>query len=243
MSTLNIKFGSYDFTDSLESWTEDSPNSVQTAVAIDKEGVLVATTAFLGPKTVRVAGVLAATNAASLRTTIDSMAAAFKNGRQKMALFNDRYAYALNTAFDYSFMETPGLNMAAYNAEFLADDPYWSSETLSTSTVTDATNSSFDVTNGGNAPACPVVTLTAQSTTSYVKIANDTRNEYFEYSGALAPGDVLEVDSLNKTVKKNGANDIGHFTNDFLKIDSGANTISYTGPTNQVQIAWRNRWY
>jgi len=50
----------------------------------------------------------------------------------------------------------------------------------------------------------------------------------FTYSGSLAAGKVLVIDSNDLTVENDGTNDLAHFTGDFPCIFPGANTITYT---------------
>ena len=49
----------------------------------------------------------------------------------------------------------------------------------------------------------------------------------FTYSGPLAAGKVLVIDTNDLTVENDGTNDLAHFTGDFPCIFPGANTITY----------------
>lgn len=50
----------------------------------------------------------------------------------------------------------------------------------------------------------------------------------FTYSGTLAAGKTLVIDTNDLTVENDGTNDLAHFTGDFPMIFPGTNTITYT---------------
>lgn len=67
----------------------------------------------------------------------------------------------------------------------------------------------------------------------------------FAWSGEVAPGEVLEIDTEAMTVAKDGQNVLGGWSGDFPALAPGLNEISYrddVGGFAHVSLTWRRRW-
>jgi len=66
------------------------------------------------------------------------------------------------------------------------------------------------------------------------------------YTGTLAAGDVLEIDTNAQTVKLNGSNATRYFTGDFWELLTGTNQIRWAGddvaPTVELKVEHEPRW-
>lgn len=105
------------------------------------------------------------------------------------------------------------------------------------------TSASYNATPtiGGTAPyQLPVFTITIDALTGagdYLQVSNDNNNQQILlYGQALAAGDVIVIDSVNRIVTVNG--DEVDYTGAFLELQPGANSITYTDgfTTRQVDI-------
>lgn len=105
--------------------------------------------------------------------------------------------------------------------------------------------------NTGTIEALPII-LCIFDAASSVTVLNikrieaatgDTIDE-IEYSGTIAAGDVLEFDSENKTVKKNGTE--VDYTGSFPKLDVGGNVLTFTTTSTShdflATVKYRNRY-
>lgn len=99
--------------------------------------------------------------------------------------------------------------------------------TTVTNTIT-ASPTNESITNTGTTKAQPVFILIFNTATSITATAveNTTTGEQIQYTGALAVGDLLEFDSENKTVKKNGTE--VDYSGAFPSLETDTNVIRYT---------------
>lgn len=94
---------------------------------------------------------------------------------------------------------------------------------------------------GGTAPyQLPVFTITIDALTGagdYLQVSNDTNNQQILiYGQGIVAGDVVVIDSVNRTVKVSGRS--VEYSGTFLELQPGANSITYTDgfTTRQVDI-------
>jgi len=107
---------------------------------------------------------------------------------------------------------------------------------------------SFVVTNGGDVPAWPVVTVTGPGTD--VTVQNLTTGASWTVSGALAAGSKLIVDTRPsfKAVTVDGTNAFGRLTptSQLWALAPGANrvqvSIALTSAASLAAFTWRNAW-
>jgi len=104
----------------------------------------------------------------------------------------------------------------------------------------------FTITNGGTAVSRPTITVTNDSSDiSSVIIENLTTGQKVSYSGTLATGNDLVIDTDNLTVKNDGTDDIGNVTNEIgIVLWPGDNEFKITGVVSgDVDVDWFDRWY
>lgn len=105
-------------------------------------------------------------------------------------------------------------------------------------------NTTANVTNTGTTNTIPVFTITGPGTN--VEVQNNDSGLYFNV-GNLIGGDVVVVDTKNKTVTKNGSPAFSIFTGDFFYLEPGANSLSFTitsGSTgaSNLNVKFRNAY-
>ena len=101
------------------------------------------------------------------------------------------------------------------------------------------------VTNTGNVPIYPVITLTGPATNP--TIANLTTGQFFTIQGlTTSTGDVITIDMLNRTVLLNGGPIYTYvtLTSNWIALQPGGNTIKFTttnsSDTVTGTISWRS---
>ena len=104
----------------------------------------------------------------------------------------------------------------------------------------------FTVTNAGTAIARPIITVTNDSSniTSLI-IENLTTGQKISYTGTLATGNDVVIDTDLLTVENNGTGDLGNVTNEIgIFLYPGANEIKVTGiVSGDIDVDWHDRWY
>lgn len=104
----------------------------------------------------------------------------------------------------------------------------------------------IDVANGGNAPAAPLITLTAASFLITPGVTDGVRSLIYE--GEVDSGSSLVFDSRAREVRLDGAVVTGYTSGTFPELAPGETTLSYTedpGSSGQVSgaVAYRDRWW
>jgi len=107
---------------------------------------------------------------------------------------------------------------------------------------------SATVTNNGDAPAFPVITLTGPLTNP--RIINTTLGRYIELNYTLPAGQTIEIDMLNKTIIQGGVtNRLSKKTDDsqWWWLDPGANVIQLrtnsVGESGTATVVHRHTYY
>jgi hypothetical protein len=122
--------------------------------------------------------------------------------------------------------------------EFLCREGLWYGETQGTSgTLTQATSSPYVLTNNGTLPATCVLTITpGGGAFASVTVTNTTNGDTYTYTGAVASGKALVVNSGAWSITNDGAAAYagmvyGATQSNWLRLNPGANsfTISKTG--------------
>jgi hypothetical protein len=127
--------------------------------------------------------------------------------------------------------------------EFTLASPYPYSKDLTQITTTVAAGASATVTNAGNTSSYPVLHVIGAFTTA--TIANTTTGDELVFTAGVASGHYAEVDTLKKTVYRDGsgANLLGNLdfvSSTFWQLLPGANTVSATGAA--VTVLSNNAW-
>lgn len=141
---------------------------------------------------------------------------------------------------------------ATFTVEFICTNPFGldtSSTTLISSlNYTGATLTSTPTVLGTAPYQLPVITLTLDALTGtgdYIQVTNDLNTQAIALYGlGLVAGDVIVIDCVNRTVKKNGVE--VDYLGSFLVLEPGASSITYTDgfATRQVDIVvqYIKRW-
>lgn len=188
---------------------------------------------FLGAKSFTCSGTLKASTIAATDTLIDTFLAAMNKSKK---LFVIDYAGGSR-----QIMVTPqlpiivredGLNLATWSIEFKSENSAASdttSSTLITSTAITTTATPIALTVVGSYKAEPYITFTLTSvtggTSKTITISNGTSLRGISINRTWANGDILEIDSLNKTVYVNSV--AVESTGLWPSWDSGAGSLLY----------------
>jgi len=183
-----------------------------------------------------------------VRTNLDTLKATLQDGFQKFTIDDDRYLTAQLKDFETAF---PAVRkIAVFKAVFIAHYPFWLSENISVDDRVPASGIGYVINNGGNAPARGKVEITAPAggISDDIALANETNGEGFRYTGNLAAGEALVVnnrmDQDDFQVLNNTVDDHPNYEGDFITLEPGNNTITFTGTVNtQVKLSWRNTYY
>jgi len=144
------------------------------------------------------------------------------------------------TEIETLFVDGQDYSAANFNINLELLDPYLYIDAGQTDTTTiDSSPKSDTIANSGEY-SYPVITVTADTTISSLLIENEsdvpegaTDGLQFLYAdNNFINGDVLIVDCINGTVKRNGVNSIRYFSGSFLKLLRGNNTLTVTCQTS-----------
>lgn len=185
------------------------------------------------PKIFQVEGFMTADTIANLETLLDT----FKRNLNKLNQ-NFDIDYGAGTR---RYVASPrnmmisrpkGLNTATWSVEFLAANPVGSdpvASTLLASTAITASQASASITVSGSYKAEPVITMTLTAvtggTTKTVTITNDSTLRGLTVTRTWTAGDVLEIDTLNKTVYVNDT--VVEFSGQFPSWEPGVSAVGY----------------
>ena len=208
----------------------------------------IAETALIKEKEITIEGDIAGTDYDDLRTNLDSLhAGLLGQGLAKLTKDNERYIMCQLRDFSYSYDHMT--RRATWTARFTAHYPFWLAETATQDDRNPTSGVGYVLTNSGNAPTRLKITIIPTSTMADAcKIENQTTGESFQYRGSVAIADMLEIDNRYDTddfeVINDGTDDFVNYEGDFLTLNSGNNTIIFTGTTNtNVIMDYRNCWY
>lgn len=143
---------------------------------------------------------------------------------------------------EISFDEIPyHMTGIQFPLEFTTIGTYWEDTTALSA---DVTSSPATVINSGDILCYPVYTCSVTDT-----LANglyfDVGSVRFDYSGALASGDTLVIDSEAMTCKLNGTSTISDTADDceYPALPTGENTITLSDDTKfSLNISYRRLW-
>jgi len=248
---VQIKFGSLTLDDSstflIDKITAKETKSVNTHKIPQSRGSI-AEVAEREALTISISGSISNDDYDALRSSLDSLKAGLQDGLQKFTTDDDRYIMAQLESFSYDYVKLR--TMVAWEATFIAHDPYWLAETPTVDERTPTSEVGYTIANNGNAPTRVKIEITAPSggISDDCKIENQTNGQSFQYRGDIAEGEVLEVDNRYDTddfeVLNDGDDDHVNFEGDFIDLDTGNNTIIFTGPAGTtVKITFRDCWY
>lgn len=159
--------------------------------------------------------------------------------------FPDEYYIVKALHGEPRFLEM--LEAVEISIDFLCADGYrhYKDETIDTHDFV-ASPDADTIANDGDVEVYPVITITGGASTSTTNIrilnANDS-SKYFDYSGTITTGDVIEIDCKEGTVTKNGSSDMANWLGSFLNLASGNNAITttITGTVGTITLLWTFR--
>lgn len=137
------------------------------------------------------------------------------------------------------------LTMCPFKAEFLCLDPFGYEPDHSTTSLLTQTDSSLNqtITNDGTAEGDLTIIILIGAVLSFTSllVTNNTTDEEMEITTSLAIGDILEIDSENKTVKKNGTEI--DYNGQFISLDPGDNLISldFTSTSQTYDVTYKHK--
>lgn len=245
---FQIKFAGLTIDDIAE-WGEDQPSRVGVETFPRRHGSITQKLAFLGPRTITVSGKVFKDSEAELKSYLNTLSATMSDrGRDKLYLRDDnRYLNAIKTGFGYRFgasrQETVS---AAFNIEFLADDPFWYDGQTQSNLESAVASSphSFTVNNGGGTRTPPLIEVKAVGgdRTDFT-ITNTTIGLSMRFAGTIFSGNTCSIDCADYTVINGGSNGLRDFTGNFWQLEQGDNHITYAGPvTVDVNVVWLERF-
>ena len=246
---VEIKFGSlqFDNTIAIES-VEISESKSVNLKKIPKTHGSIAEEAKRESIRITTEGSVVGNDYDQLRSNIDALKAILQNGFQKFTIDDDRYVMAQLKDFETTF---PALRtIARFKATFIAHFPFWLKESLSEDTRVPTSGVGYVINNAGNASARVKVEITAPAggINNDIAVANETNGEGLRYTGVLAAGQGLvinnRVDQDDFEGLNNSIDDHKKFEGDFLTLEPGDNTITFTGTAGtQVKLIWRATYY
>jgi len=204
-------------------------------------------------KTLNVEAMVVGTTATAKRTNFDTLMKALNSYIQKpngdidlknLYFYDDRYYKCFVESSDPS--EKAAAKIADLKLRFTIPEPFmWAVNKTRVNQALSGTTF-FTVTTLGSAISRPKITVTNDSSniTSLI-IENLTTGQKFTYSGSLATGNDLVLNSDDLTVKNNGTDDLGNVTNEIgIVLVPGANLFKVTGiASGDIDVDWFDRYY
>jgi predicted phage tail component-like protein len=193
-----------------------------------------------------------ANSVAELRTAVRDLADKLDTDEPQQLIINDeidKYTYAvLSGDSEFSTLYTLGQG----KIKFYVTDPFWYAVSDDIFTYTDTNSHTFS--RQGNAVSYPTIEITGTSTTGTYTFTNSgsNTNTSMKYTGALASGEKLIIDSENLTayiLKTNGTqvsvlNKLDNL--DFPVLSKGNNTVRVLtggGATlTNYKVTCNSRW-
>jgi phage-related protein len=186
-----------------------------------------------------------------LRGQLDALKAGLAQGPANFTTDSDRF-YRLCQAESYTDdYEPTGFNrLVMISFDVVTGDPYSYEVAAQSGTgAISGTGGTKACANGGNAPAAPAITIVVGTTgVNTLQISNGANGDACTISGTLVSGDTIVIDSLTSSVTLNGnaTTGIALFDGQFIRLQSGANTLTFAktvGSYTSAAVAWNNRWF
>jgi hypothetical protein len=252
---IGVKYGSYDMQGGGSVVTDTDvysapPNSIQADALAELDGSLIVKQRYTS-KTFRVEGYLRADSIAALETLIDTFKRAMSVKNQA---FDIDYAGGIRrylASSQNTMISKSSLTTAGFTVEFLSPDGMgWSLDSTALVTPTGITTSSASIplTVAGSYQCEPKISVKLNTlsggTTKTISITNDATLRGISVTRTWVAGDLLEIDSLAKTVF---VNDIPvEFKGQFLTWAVGAGAVGYlddlTARDATITASYTRRW-
>lgn len=253
MANYSLVFGDYEFPPTF--YVADDPrNRVVPAAKLPKTHGARVLPGTKGAKRWTIEGMLKRDvwDATDLRDKLDALQAALQEGPTTFRTHDDRYWCNVQQDGDlsYSYEATWFNRIVRVRFDLITGDPhaYSDTEIIEATHAVEDTPATILVTAGGTAYALPELRLTvggSGAVTLGATITNETTGEAFTLAGAVTGGDVLYVNSRDRTVLIGGVNQKALFDGLFPRLAVGENefTVEYTsGTITNVGFVWRDRY-
>lgn len=185
----------------------------------------------------------------NMRAAVDAVKALLDDGPANLYFYDDRYLRNVQ-ARSVSISHEPHAfeRVVDVDIEFVAADPftYHGNETLDTWSSPSGTR--VISVSLGNTYVQPVYKFTTNSTSINWTLANNTTGKSMQLAGSgLTAGQIIEVDTLNKTVKIGTTDNRALFVagSEFFPLAFGSNTLQITttlGTLTTLATLYSARW-
>ncbi|MCM8774611.1 MAG: phage tail family protein [Candidatus Omnitrophica bacterium] len=243
MDWIVFKFGNYIFK-RPQVLSENIPSRIQQTAIPRRDGTVIVSPIVLESKIIQVQEILVGDSIDNLDTQKKELILELENGENKLWFRNSRYINCVkqNATFDYE--RGTGGKVLRVTIDFLAVDPfvYDGTETIIDQNI-ETSPQDIIVFNNGDAQAKPYIKIVAGEDIELLTIINLVNSLTFTYS-SLIDGDILEVDTFKMDVLLNSLRNFSLFNGNFIKLNSGPNTIRVIGTTESTfQIKFRGTYY
>ena len=237
----------YDFSDEVEACDWDDTTQLATEIMPRRHGALVTEEPVLAPRRLTLAGMIVQTTAALCESRYSTLAKQMNAGAKQLRFNSARYITLYKKGMQGRPVESTGLVALRYSIEFMAADPFWYSTSASSADqVASYGVTAWTHTNSGDAMVWPTITILADqggAVTPPISLTNSTTGQTFTYSGTIASGQSLVINCANFTVANNGVTDLANSSGSFIQLNSGDNSMSFSGPAATVRIAYTQRFF
>lgn len=252
---IGVKYGSFDMQANGYRVTDtdvySSPeNRIQADSLAESDGALVVKQQFTS-KTFKVEGWFRGNTIAESESMMD----AFKTAMSvKNQVFDIDYAGGIRrylASAQNVILAKRGLTSVGFSVQFLSPDGVgWdlTSTSLLTPTGNTLSTNSYAITSGGSYQSEPLIKVTVNTvtggTSKTIQISNGSTLRGISINRTWANGDVVEIDSLKKTVYVNNIQT--QFTGQFPKWESGTGVLNYiddfTTRDVTIEASYTRRW-
>jgi predicted phage tail component-like protein len=169
-----------------------------------------------------------------------------RKGYQQLIFDDDptRYFLAKYTSANTAPTVNYVINQAQLALGFKATDPFVYSVEEKSPTITMTSGQEYSLFNLGTEEAPPVITI--KTTVDLPQGATIAINGVsVTYNGEITINDVIEIDTKNITVTKNGSSSMRYWDGDFPKLQPGANSVVETDSGAlgaNVTFTYQERW-
>lgn len=237
----------YDFTEEAESCDWDDSTQLATELVPRRHGALITEEPVLAPRRLTLMGMIVSATDAACETRYSLLAKQLNAGAKQLRFNGLRYITCYKKGMEARPVESTGLIALKYAIEFMAVDPFWySTSATSADQVASYGVTAWSHTNSGDAMVWPTITFLANqgvAVTPPISLTNSTTGQTFTYSGTIASGQNLVVNCANFTVQNNGTTDLANSSGSFIQLNSGSNSMSYSGPACTVRLAYTQRFF
>lgn len=198
-------------------------------------------------------GMVVGTTPTTKRTAFDTLMKALNSYINKpdgdienknLYFYDDRYYKCLVTTDDSD--EIAAARISNMKFKFDVYDPFIYAVNKTRVNQALAGTTAFTVTSTGTAVSYPKIAVTNNSSNIVsIIIENLTTGQKISYSGTLATGKILVINTEDLTVENDGTGDLGNVTNEIgILLVPGGNQFLITGvASGSVNVDWFNRWY